>query len=290
MADKRIPRANEPRVVPQVTATGGPLGKRSKPSRQTSRLAQVLDLVRATATAKGWESAVISRDKVRQRYGSVEVSKLHGDFQTIEATVEISLEGDAVRYPIHPTDKFRTTGLSDLQTSIGAAIRDLPWIQNAKDRDVSSTALDDLVRILRRFHSAARQMRVRHNGRATLDVADEYDVQDLLHALLRSRFDDVRPEEAAPSHAGANSRIDFLLKRERIAIEAKMTRPNLRDKQVGEELLVDIARYRGHPGCDSLVCFVYDPNGYIANPSGLENDLSGNKNGVNVRVVICPTH
>jgi hypothetical protein len=33
-------------------------------------------------------------------------------------------------------------------------------------------------------------------------LKDEYDVQDLLYALLRIFFDDVRPEEWTPSFAG----------------------------------------------------------------------------------------
>jgi hypothetical protein len=52
-------------------------------------------------------------------------------------------------------------------------------------------------------HLVARQLRKRHRDRATLIIADEYDVQDLLHALLRLEFDDVRPEENTPSYAGA---------------------------------------------------------------------------------------
>jgi REase_DpnII-MboI len=34
-----------------------------------------------------------------------------------------------------------------------------------------------------------------------MDIKDEYDVQDLLHAILRAFFDDVRPEEFVPSYA-----------------------------------------------------------------------------------------
>jgi len=65
--------------------------------------------------------------------------------------------------------------------------------------------------ICNRFHLVARQMRARHDNRETLHVADEYDVQDLLHALLRLYFEDIRPEEYTPSYAGGSSRMDFLL-------------------------------------------------------------------------------
>ena len=53
----------------------------------------------------------------------------------------------------------------------------------------------------------------------------------------------------------------------------KHTRSNLKDKEVGEELIIDIARYRKHPDCKQLFCFVYDPKGYVRNPRGLETDV-----------------
>jgi hypothetical protein len=93
-------------------------------------------------------------------------------------------------------------------------------------------------RIATRFHAVARQLRVRHGNRETLNVKDEYDVQDLLHALLRIFFKDVRPEEWTPSYAGTSSRMDFLLREEQIVIEVKMAREGLTQKD-----LVDIARY-----------------------------------------------
>ncbi|WP_184137542.1 hypothetical protein [Deinococcus humi] len=46
-------------------------------------------------------------------------------------------------------------------------------------------------------------------------------------------------------------------------------------------------RYRSHPKCDQLVCFVYDPEGRIANPRGLENDLQQG-DPLKVRVLIRP--
>ena len=139
-----------------------------------------------------------------------------------------------------------------------------------------------------RFHAVVRQLRMRHDNRTTLDVADEYDVQDLLHAVLRLHFDDIRPEEWTPSYAGKSSRMDFLLKNENIVIEIKKTRQGLDVKKVGEELIIDIARYQSHEGCKTLICFVYDPENRIANPAGLESDLSRQSDGFNVKVLIYP--
>ncbi|WNC14883.1 hypothetical protein [Brevibacillus brevis] len=140
-----------------------------------------------------------------------------------------------------------------------------------------------------KFHSVARQLRVRHSKRDTLDVNDEYDVQDLLHALLKIYFDDIRVEEWTPSYAGSSKRMDFLLKNEGIVVEVKKTRDKLSDKEVGEQLIIDTATYEVHPNCKTLVCFVYDPEGRIGNPKGLENDLSKeSEQGMNVYTYIFP--
>jgi hypothetical protein len=96
----------------------------------------------------------------------------------------------------------------------------------------------------------------------------------LLHALLRLHFEDIRPEEWTPSYAGGAARMDFLLKVEQIVIEAKKTRKGLTARELGEQLIVDIEKYSKHPDCKTLVCFVYDPDGRIANPRGVEADLN----------------
>lgn len=105
--------------------------------------------------------------------------------------------------------------------------------------------------------------------------------------MLSIHFDDVRPEEYSPSYAWWSSRIDFILKKEKIAVEVKMTRESLKDKQIWEQLIVDIARYEWHPDCETLVCFVYDSLWLVWNPVWLENDLE-QSNTYPVKVFIRP--
>ncbi len=144
--------------------------------------------------------------------------------------------------------------------------------------------------ICNRFPAVVRQLRSRHSDRPTLDIEDEYDVQDLLHALLKLYFDDIRPEEWTPCYAAKSSRMDFLLKKEKVVIEVKKTRRGLDAKQLGEELIIDIARYRNHSDCEKLICFVYDPELRIANPAGIESDLKRDEDELTVRVIITPKH
>jgi REase_DpnII-MboI len=108
--------------------------------------------------------------------------------------------------------------------------------------------------------------------------------------LLTIHFDDIRKEEWAPSYAGGASRMDFLLPEIEAVVEIKMMRATLSTKQLGEQLIVDIAKYKSHPGCRTLFCMVYDPDGRITNPRGVENDLSTQDGRLVTRVLIVPRH
>ncbi|WP_407682350.1 PD-(D/E)XK nuclease domain-containing protein [Pseudocalidococcus azoricus] len=143
-------------------------------------------------------------------------------------------------------------------------------------------------KICSRFPKVARQLGSRQRNKKPFEIMDEYDVQYLLHALLLLEFDDIRPEEWTPSYAGGSSRVDFLLKNEKIIIEVKKTRPNLKDKEVGEQLIIDIEGYQTYQDFKKLICFVYDPDHLIKNPSALENDLRKDKDDFMVKVIIAP--
>ncbi len=80
--------------------------------------------------------------------------------------------------------------------------------------------------------------------------------------------------------------MDFLLNSEQIVVEVKKTRPSLGAKELGEQLLVDVGRYRSHPDCKTLVCFVYDPDELISNPRGLEHDLNQTASEMRVKVYV----
>jgi len=161
----------------------------------------------------------------------------------------------------------------------------MPVVESAINSGQSEAAIET---ICNQFHAVVRQLGNRHDNRPTLEITDEYDVQDLFHALLRLYFDDIRREEWTPSYAGKSTRMDFLLKNEGIVIEIKKTGNGLDAKKVGEELIIDIAHYRSHPDFKMLVCFVYDPENRIVNPTGLENDLSRQSDEFVVKVLICP--
>jgi hypothetical protein len=152
----------------------------------------------------------------------------------------------------------------------------------------SSARLEILRSHLQRFHSVVRQLSVRRENRPTLIVNDEYDVQDLLRSLLVLTFNDVRPEEWNPSYAGKSSRVDFFLPEEETAIEVKKPRRGQSEKDIGDELIIDIERYQRRPDCTRLICFIYDPDLFIGNPVGFVGEISRRTDSFSVEVVISP--
>src|SRR5208337_5678311 len=96
-----------------------------------------------------------------------------------------------------------------------------------------SELLDVLVKGLRR---AMHPLTHRRKGAQSLTFSNEYDVQDLLHALLRPWVADIRPEEFTPSYAGSSTRMDFLLPAHRLVLELKFVRDRGHASKIGDEL------------------------------------------------------
>lgn len=177
-------------------------------------------------------------------------------------------------HPISRDDGLVNTGVQFLEVLkenlIESSDVDVP--ESSKIDKADPIKLIEL--ICNKFPHLVSQLRKRYKNRKTLEITDEYDVQDLLRVLLSLFFDDIRTEEHTPSHAGSSSRMDFLLKEEDIAIETKITRDgNDEDRRIGKEISEDINWYKEHPHCSMLICFVYDPDRRINNRPGLIKDL-----------------
>jgi len=146
-----------------------------------------------------------------------------------------------------------------------------------------------LTNIFDNFHNFCNQLKNRHNNRPSIEVNDEYDVQDILHSILKLHFRDIREEENGPSFAGSSARMDFLLNEEQIVIEVKKTREKLTDREIGNQLILDVSHYANHPSCKRLICFVYDPENRVKNPRGVEKDIeSRSTETLNVKLYIRP--
>lgn len=146
---------------------------------------------------------------------------------------------------------------------------------------------DVLHQILHGFSNFVRQLNTRYDNRDGIIVKDEYDVQDLLHAQLVTFFDDVRSEDPVPINAGRGSRLDFIIVDIKTAVEVKMTRKGLGDKSIGDQLLIDIGRYRKRKDIERLVFFIYDPEFHIREPKGLKKDIeSQSRTNYTISVII----
>jgi hypothetical protein len=131
--------------------------------------------------------------------------------------------------------------------------------------------------LLKGLRRAMHPLTHRRKGAQALSFSTEYDVQDLLHALLRPWVFDIRPEEFTPSYAGSSTRMDFLLPKHKIVLELKFVRDRDHAKKIGAELIVDVDHYQKHPDCEHLWCVVFDQDHLLPNPEGLKTDLEGQR-------------
>jgi hypothetical protein len=89
-----------------------------------------------------------------------------------------------------------------------------------------------VMQLLKNLPIAVRVLGDRQRGKPPFELADEYDVQDLLFAILRSVFDDAKREEWTPGKAGSAKRIDILLPSITAVVEAKYVRSESHAKRV----------------------------------------------------------
>lgn len=108
-------------------------------------------------------------------------------------------------------------GLEYCDTMMTGMITEIETWEDEDHKESVEYSINTIQVICNHFHQAVRQMRNRHDNRPTIDVNDEYDVQDLLHVFLRLYFDDVRAEEWTPSYAGSASRRTSFSKRKRLS-------------------------------------------------------------------------
>lgn len=168
---------------------------------------------------------------------------------------------------------------------------DIAPIKGSDVEGSKPSSLDELLRIIIRGIPRAMQPLIhRRKGAQPLQFTSEYDIQDLLHALLRPWISDIRPEEFCPSYAGSNTRMDFLLPTHNLVIEIKRVRDKAHAYKVSDELIIDIEHYRKHQKANHLWCVIYDPNLFISNPKGMISDLEGQRSmpegNINVKVIV----
>jgi hypothetical protein len=199
------------------------------------RIDEARNIAPTPITAVGELKMAVAREKQWREYNSELLSRI---FSTFEHATDYQLSQTVLD---RVEDRYYDADLKVLVARLHKTIQDqvacLESIVNRLDLIPDTPAAEmavnvaqghaAIVRLAERLHRVVGQLRNRHNRRATLAVNDEYDVQDLFHALLTLFFDDIRQEEWTPSYAGGASRIDFLLREIETVVEIKKTRPSL---------------------------------------------------------------
>jgi hypothetical protein len=152
------------------------------------------------------------------------------------------------------------------------------------------TALEYVLDVIDAFPTCASILATRARQRAPFVITDEYDVQDLFHALVHAGVPDIVPEDPTPKLAGKWSRLDFTSKATRLGFEIKHVKSAGHATTVRDEILIDEATYQEHPYIDTVVAFISDPHQHMPNASrpAFEHDLSQaiSVNGRTVQYVV----
>lgn len=159
---------------------------------------------------------------------------------------------------------------------------------NATQPQAPDTAMVE--QICKRLPHAARVLALRsRKGKVPFEIKDEYDVQDLLHAMLRAFLKYSVQEDPLPKVAGAkSSRIDVSIEELGILIEVKYVRGPDDQKRIFEEYSQDLVLYAEWAHLKTLIYLIYNSDD-LRDPEAFEKlsatqEIGGKR--FNVRVVL----
>jgi hypothetical protein len=167
--------------------------------------------------------------------------------------------------------------------------------------DIESTLLniryinksaDEMVKdILNNFSNAIQKIiKNRRKDHPNFEIEDEYDVQDILYVILKSVFPNLRDEDAIGKVGAKTTKIDLIIREERILVEVKMIKEkDLNETHFIEQLKVDFESYHECKWLRKLFCFVYDPykkTRDISNFHDLNGDRTKGEHNFNVEVIV----
>ncbi|WP_425629622.1 hypothetical protein [Cellulophaga lytica] len=156
---------------------------------------------------------------------------------------------------------------------------------------ISKTSEEVLRDIFYNFPNAVQKIiKNRRKGHPEFAIKDEYDVQDILYVIIKSIFPNMRDEDPIPKVGGKSTKIDLILREEKILIEVKMIKEtDSNETHFIEQLKVDFESYHKCVWLEKLFCFVYDPYKKTRDISNF-NDLNGKrtkgKHNYNVEVIV----
>ncbi len=127
-----------------------------------------------------------------------------------------------------------------------------------------------ILRLCERLPRAAQILASRKRGKASFSIADEYDVQDLLHATLRAYLKYTVTEEPLGKVAGAKSgRADIAIEDLGVLIEVKYVRGPQDQARLVEEFAQDLLLYSKWSLLEHFIYLCYN-SADLRDPEALE--------------------
>jgi len=293
----QTPTAPAASQAPATASTTQPIAPQPKPAaptvrpafsgtqevRQTPTLSTHVSPP-ATASITAQAPAASSTQEIRQAAAPSAAVPAHTTASMPPPGPAVSSTQEIHPAPEQPIHSPVPTPIVSVPSTAALDTLDMPPFQPLSEQET----LKLVRKVCLRLHAVARQLRLRKDSRPTVEIEDDYDLQDLLRALLKMEFDEVGTDEWTPPYAGSVPRTTLLLNREQIAIVAKKTRSGMTTKEIAEQVSADSAFYSARNRCTTLFCFVYDPEGRIGSPKRLETDLTRVSDRYNVEVLVAP--
>lgn len=139
-----------------------------------------------------------------------------------------------------------------------------------------------LLRVCERLPDAARSLATRRKGKVTYEIKDEYDVQDLLHSIIRAYFKySVNENPIGKVGGGPSSLADFSIDELGTIIEAKFVRGPNDQTRIVEEFAQDLLLYSKWAPLETFIYLVYNSRD-LRDPEALEklagpHEIAGKK-------------
>lgn len=125
---------------------------------------------------------------------------------------------------------------------------------------INNSAYKTIKIILSNFSNAITKITSRREKHENYKINDEYDVQDILYVILKSIFPTLIEEDPIPRVGSQSTKIDLLLREEKILIEVKMIKEkDTNENKFIKELKEDFESYHACQWLEKLICFIYDP-------------------------------
>lgn len=151
---------------------------------------------------------------------------------------------------------------------------------------------DEVVRdVLNNFSNAIQKIvSGRRSNHPDFKIEDEYDVQDISYVILKSIFPNLREEDPIPKVGAKSTKIDLILREEKILIEVKMIKAkDSNETHFIEQLKIDFESYHECKWLRKLFCFVYDPykkTRDVSNFHDLNGERTKGEHNFNVEVIV----